>query len=59
MQFKETVTLSWTALTRNKLRSSLTALGIIIGVAAVISTIAIGQEASSQIQQRIQALGSM
>lgn len=57
MQIKETIVLSWRTLSRNKLRSSLTALGIIIGVAAVISTIAIGQGASSQIQAQIQALG--
>jgi putative ABC transport system permease protein len=57
MQAKDIVRLSWTTLSRNKLRSSLTALGIIIGVAAVISTIAIGQGASTQIQEQIQALG--
>ncbi len=45
------------ALGRNKLRSSLTMLGIIIGVGAVIASVAVGEGASSQIQQQISNLG--
>ncbi|PYP86213.1 MAG: multidrug ABC transporter substrate-binding protein [Blastocatellia bacterium AA13] len=46
------------ALSRNKMRSMLTMLGIIIGVGAVIAMIAIGQGASSQIQSQIAQLGN-
>jgi len=45
------------ALARNKMRSVLTMLGIIIGVAAVIASVAVGEGASSQIQQQISNLG--
>lgn len=46
------------ALSRNKLRSSLTMLGIIIGVGAVIAMVGIGQGASSSIQSQIANLGN-
>ena len=46
------------ALSRNRLRSSLTVLGIVIGVAAVISTLAIGQGARDAVQAQIRALGA-
>ena len=46
------------ALGRNKLRSSLTMLGIIIGVGAVIANIAIGQGASAQVQASIANMGN-
>jgi len=46
------------ALTRNKLRSSLTMLGIIIGVGAVIAMVGVGQGANNEMQQRIAAMGS-
>jgi putative ABC transport system permease protein len=46
------------ALTRNRLRSALTVLGIVIGVAAVIATLAIGQGARSAVQDQIRAMGS-
>jgi putative ABC transport system permease protein len=45
------------ALLRNKMRSTLTILGIIIGVGAVICTVAIGQGASRQVQEQIASLG--
>jgi putative ABC transport system permease protein len=45
------------ALARNKMRSILTMLGIIIGVAAVICSVAVGTGASNQIQQQIANLG--
>ena len=44
--------------TRNKARSFLTTLGIIIGVASVIATVSIGQGASASVQDAINALGS-
>jgi putative ABC transport system permease protein len=45
------------ALARNKMRSVLTMLGVIIGVGAVICSVAVGQGASNQIQQQISNLG--
>jgi ABC-type antimicrobial peptide transport system permease subunit len=46
------------ALTRNVMRSSLTALGIIIGVAAVIAMVEIGQGASTAVQRTIKSMGA-
>src|SRR6266436_6683499 len=45
------------ALRRNKLRSALTALGIIIGVGAVIAMVSIGNGAKAQVQAQIASLG--
>jgi putative ABC transport system permease protein len=57
MNAREIIRVALRALARNKLRTILTMLGIIIGVSAVIGTVAIGQGASAQVQQQIQALG--
>src|SRR5262245_25104865 len=46
------------ALRRNKMRSALTMLGIIIGVAAVIAMVSIGQGADAAVQQQIRSLGT-
>jgi len=48
----------WLGLTTHKLRSFLTMLGIIIGVAAVISLMSIGKGAEADIISRIKGLGS-
>src|SRR5947208_14220189 len=53
-----TIRIALRALSRNKLRSGLTMLGIIIGVGAVIAMVALGQGAQEQVQQQIAALGS-
>ena len=58
MEFKSVIRVAWQALTRNKMRSILTMLGIIIGVAAVIAMVAIGQGAQQAVQDRIQSMGS-
>jgi putative ABC transport system permease protein len=50
--------IAWRALARNKMRSSLTMLGIIIGVAAVIAMVGVGQGAQQQVQDQISAMGS-
>ncbi len=50
--------LALSALLRNRARSLLTMLGVIIGVAAVIVTIAIGVGARSSVEQQISSLGS-
>jgi putative ABC transport system permease protein len=46
------------ALARNKMRSSLTMLGIVIGVAAVIAMVGVGQGAREKSQQQIASMGS-
>ncbi|NIP78080.1 MAG: multidrug ABC transporter substrate-binding protein, partial [Gemmatimonadetes bacterium] len=42
----------------NKLRSFLTMLGIIIGIAAVITMVALGEGAQRQVEERLQGLGT-
>src|SRR5579862_4478530 len=56
--FKGIFRLAVRALIRNKARSLLTMLGIVIGVAAVIVTVAIGSGARTSVQNSINALGS-
>jgi len=46
------------ALTRNKVRSALTMLGIIIGVASVIAMVSLGQGAQKQVQDQISSMGT-
>ena len=46
------------ALRVNKVRSALTMLGIVIGVAAVIATVAVGTGATQRVQQQIASIGS-
>ena len=58
MDFVNTFRLALLALARNKLRSALTMLGIIIGVGAVIATVSIGQGAEYLVQQGIQSMGT-
>ncbi|HTR96942.1 MAG TPA: ABC transporter permease [Candidatus Acidoferrales bacterium] len=58
MQIGQLIGLGLTALTRNRMRSALTVLGIVIGVAAVIATLAIGQGARAAVQAQINNLGA-
>ena len=58
MDFLSTFQIALRALLRNKARSILTMLGIIIGVAAVIAMIGIGQGADQTVQKQIATLGS-
>jgi putative ABC transport system permease protein len=58
MDFMNTFRLALRALSRNKLRSLLTMLGIIIGVGAVIVVVSIGQGAEFLIQEGIQSMGT-
>ena len=46
------------SLAGNKVRSSLTMLGIVIGIGSVITMVAIGQGAQSTIAKNIEAIGS-
>jgi putative ABC transport system permease protein len=52
------VRIAFRALAMNKLRSALTMLGIVIGVASVIATVAIGSGATQRIQEQIASIGS-
>ncbi|MFN8522867.1 MAG: ABC transporter permease [Chloroflexota bacterium] len=56
-RFSQSIPSALEALRANKGRSVLTALGIIIGVAAVIVMVALGQGASAQVQDRLAGLG--
>ncbi|WP_088188308.1 ABC transporter permease [Desulfosporosinus sp. FKA] len=58
MNFLESIRVSLRALRANKLRSALTMLGMIIGVAAVIAMVGIGNGATASITSQIQGLGS-
>jgi putative ABC transport system permease protein len=57
MRIASTFNIAFRALRRNKLRSVLTALGIIIGVAAVIAMVGIGKGAKAQVEAQIASLG--
>jgi putative ABC transport system permease protein len=57
MHLGSTLTVSFRALRRNTMRSILTALGIIIGVGAVIAMVSIGNGAKSMVEAQIAALG--
>jgi putative ABC transport system permease protein len=57
MRVGPTFKIAFRALRRNKLRSVLTALGIIIGVGAVIAMVGIGNGAKAQVEAQIASLG--
>ena len=58
MNLGEVIKIAWKSLASNKLRSILTMLGVIIGVAAVIMMIAISAGTEATIADRINGLGS-
>jgi putative ABC transport system permease protein len=58
MLFGEIISVALGALRANKLRSLLTMLGIVIGVAAVIAMVALGTGAQKAVKERITALGT-
>jgi putative ABC transport system permease protein len=49
---------AWRALLANALRSALTMLGIVIGVGAVITMMAVGRGATERVQEQMRGLGS-
>ena len=57
MNFWMILRVAWRALMRNKVRSFLTALGIIVGIAAVIAVVAIGSGASINMKEQINTMG--
>ena len=58
MGIGELISIAWQGIMDNRMRSMLTVLGIIIGIAAVIVLLAIGEGAKLETQKQIQALGS-
>ncbi len=58
MKWLQTFRVALRALARNKMRSFLTTLGIVIGVSAVIAMVAIGDGAKARVEQSFAAMGS-
>jgi putative ABC transport system permease protein len=58
MKLKDIITETFSALLSNKVRTSLTMLGIIIGIGSVIAMVAIGQGAQASIETSIQSIGA-
>lgn len=58
MRISEVLRIAWEAILKNKVRSFLTTLGIIIGVSAVIIMVAISAGTEAAIQEQITSLGS-
>ena len=58
MNYGNLIVIAFRALSNNKLRGSLTMLGIIIGVSSVISMLAIGEGSKHSIEKQIQELGA-
>ncbi|MBN1486325.1 MAG: ABC transporter permease [Anaerolineae bacterium] len=58
MTFMETLAIAWEGLTLNKVRSFLTTLGVIIGVASVIIMLAVSAGAEATIAEQINSLGA-
>ena len=52
------LTMAWSSLLMNRMRSGLTMLGIIIGIAAVIAMVTIGRGAQAETESQLKALGS-
>jgi putative ABC transport system permease protein len=58
MKFSDLIEEVYNAITVNKVRSGLTMLGIVIGIASVIAMVAIGQGTQATVQSNIQSLGA-
>lgn len=58
MRLSDTFQMAFLAITRNKIRSFLTALGIIIGVGSVIAMVHVGQAATQSVTDSISSMGS-
>ncbi|AGP38111.1 hypothetical protein BE04_06745 [Sorangium cellulosum] len=58
MLIKETAKSAWRSLASNRLRTLLTMLGMIIGTAAVVAVLGIGEGARSSVEGRIRSLGA-
>lgn len=58
MTFLENLRIAWRALRVNKLRSALTVLGIVVGVAAVVCMVSVGAGARAEVSEKIRTLGA-
>ena len=58
MKLADTLEEAYTALSANKIRSGLTVLGIVIGIASVITLVAVGQGTKQSVEASIQSIGS-
>lgn len=58
MDYKETLISALESLMRNKMRTALATLGVIIGIGAVIALVSLGQGSQKMVQNQIQSLGS-
>jgi putative ABC transport system permease protein len=58
VSFVDVLRVAWQGASANKLRSALTVLGVLIGVAAVIILLAVGTGSAQAVQNRIKALGT-
>jgi putative ABC transport system permease protein len=58
MRIAEAARVAWEALRANKLRSGLTMLGVVIGVASVVLLVAIGTGARNEVTSGVESLGS-
>jgi len=58
VRVRATAQLAWLALVANKARTGLTMLGIVIGVAAVVTMMAVGAGARARVEEQIRGLGS-
>src|SRR5262245_42464290 len=58
MRLLDLVGISLRQLRKNKMRSGLTVLGVVIGIAAVMTMVSIGQSAGELVQGQLQNLGS-
>ncbi len=58
MTWAETIRTAFDAIRTRRMRSALTVLGILIGIAAVMLTVGLGQGAQQQVEKQIDSLGS-
>lgn len=57
MSWADIIANGWDAIRTHKMRSALTSLGILIGIAAVVLTVGLGQGAQQQVSKQLAALG--
>src|SRR5687767_11566161 len=58
MGFFLTIRIALRALAKNKLRASLTVLGVVIGIAAVTTMVSLGESASALVQGQLEGIGT-
>lgn len=58
MKLSQGIRMAWSSILANKLRTALSMLGILIGVATVISLVAMGQGSANEVSAQLQGLGT-